>query len=478
MEYTASTRAESPTAPPDHGQHGLTALDDSGQAMKDRNSQPATELIVPRWLITMAGGTAQVLSEQAVAVASADIIAVGHAAELRQQYAGTRVTELPHHVLIPGLVNAHGHAAMTLFRGLADDRDLMTWLQEHIWPAEAAHVSEQFATCGVELAIAEMLRSGTTCFSDMYYFPEVTAKVATRLHMRTQIAFPVLDFPTVWASDADEYLRKGTRLLDDYRDDALVKVAFGPHAPYTVSDEPLKRIAVLADELDADIQVHLHETAHEVEESLKIHGKRPIQRLAELGCLTQNTQCVHMTQLTDSDIGLLQTSHAKVIHSPESNLKLASGFCPVQKLLDAGVVVGIGTDGAASNNDLDLLLEMRTAALIGKAVSGNAAAVSASAVLNMATLGGATALGLADRCGSIEVGKAADLTAITLTDPSAQPCYDLVSHLAYSVNSRDVSDVWVGGRRQLERGLLVGIDTDRLLAEVGKWRETIAGSKG
>jgi 5-methylthioadenosine/S-adenosylhomocysteine deaminase len=294
--------------------------------------------------------------------------------------------------------------------------------------------------------------------------------------MRAQIAFPVIDFPSAWASGPDEYLHKGRELIEQWKDHELVQIAIGPHAPYTVSDESLRQVAALSEESGAPIQIHLHETAFEVEESLKTLGRRPLDRLADLGCLTALTQCVHMTQVADSDIDKLLSSHAAVIHSPESNLKLASGFCPVQKLLDAGVRLGLGTDGAASNNDLDMFGEMHTAALIGKAVAGRADAVTASAALHMATLGGADALGLGSVCGSIESGKSADLTAVKLDGLSSMPVYDLVSHLVYSVNSRDVSDVWVAGRRQLSGGSLTHIDVDELGSRVRRWQAVIASS--
>ena len=382
--------------------------------------------------------------------------------------------ELPQHVVIPGLINAHGHAAMSLFRGLADDFPLMEWLQEHIWPAEGRWVSDDFVRDGTALAIAEMLRSGTTCFSDMYFFPNAAAATAEQMGMRAQITCPVLDFPTVWAADATEYIHKGLAVQDEYKNNPLITVGFGPHAPYTVSDEPMQRIATLAAELDAPIQIHAHETAHEVAESIKLHGKRPLARLADLGLLGPRTQCVHMTQLDDSDIALLKQYGSHVIHCPESNLKLASGFCPVQRLLNEGVNVALGTDGAASNNDLDLFGELRTAALLAKAVAGDAAAVPATMALEIATINGARALGQEDRIGSLEAGKAADICAIDMGTLESLPLFHPISQIVYTNSAPRVTHVWVAGRARLENRTLLAADYDELVARARRWQAAIA----
>lgn len=389
------------------------------------------------------------------------------------QWQAREVIDLPHHVLMPGLINAHGHASMTLFRGLADDIPLMDWLQNHIWPAEGRWVDEAFTQEGAQLAMAEMLLSGTTCFSDMYFYPNVVARAAADAHIRCQLAFPILDFPTNWAANADEYLRKGLQLHDDYRNHPLIQIGFGPHAPYTVSDEPLKKVAIMSVETNMPVQIHLHETAFEVEEALKQGGKRPIQRLHELGLLTPQLQAVHMTQLTDEDIALLAETGTHVIHCPESNLKLASGFCPVAKLLQAGVNVALGTDGAASNNDLDLFGEMRTAALLAKGVSQNPSAVAAHTALEMATLNGARALGIDDVTGSLEAGKAADVIALDLNDIRCQPHYHLESQLVYSTPSSQVTDVWVAGRQLVQNRALTTLDLEAILSRAKSWQTRI-----
>jgi 5-methylthioadenosine/S-adenosylhomocysteine deaminase len=435
--------------------------------------QPVDLLISARWVVPVIP-EGQVLRDHSVVVDRGRIVALCPTDDARQRFNPAEVTDLKDHALFPGLINMHGHAAMSLFRGLADDLPLMTWLNDHIWPAESRFVDEKFVADGTLLAMAEMLRGGTTLFSDMYFFPDTAAEVAQQHRMRAQICVPVLDFPTNWASGADDYIRKGLAVRDRFRTSEFVQVAFGPHAPYTVSDEPLQQVATLAEEIGANIQIHLHETAHEVDEAMAKNGMRPLRRLAELGLLSPAMQCVHMTQLDDYDIRLVADTGAHVIHCPESNLKLASGFCPVGRLQEAGVNVCIGTDGAASNNDHDLLGEMRTAALLGKAVAGDAAAVGAHKTLAMATINAARALGRDAELGSIEVGKHADLIAVDMSDPLTQPVYDPVAHLVYSSNSRQISHSWIDGELHMEEGQLLRIDLIGLRERVNRWAREIA----
>lgn len=432
--------------------------------------QQVDTLIHARWVLTV-DSNRSILENQSIAIQKGKILAI----ESRDQcsYQSNNQVELREHVIMPGLINAHGHTPMTLFRGLADDLPLMEWLNDHIWPAEGRWVDEAFTLEGVELAMAEMIRSGTTCFSDMYFFPNVVAKAAAAAHMRCQIAFPILDFPSNWASGADDYLRKGLQLHDDYRNHELVNIAFGPHGPYTVSDGPLQKVSTMAVETNMCIQIHLHETAHEVEEAVKQTGKRPIQRLNDLGLLTPQTQAVHMTQLNDDEIALLAETGTHVIHCPESNLKLASGFCPVDRLLKAGVNVALGTDGAASNNDLDMMGEMRTAALLGKGVAQDPSAVAAHEALAMATINGAKALGIDHITGSVETGKAADLIAINMSDISCQPHYHLESQLVYATPAHQVTDSWIAGKRVMENRKLTTVDIDTALANAIEWKQKI-----
>lgn len=392
---------------------------------------------------------------------------------LTNRFAPAKTVDLPGQVLLPGLINCHGHAAMVLMRGLADDKPLMSWLNDHIWPAEQKWVGEKFVRDGTTLAIAEMLLSGTTCFADMYFYPDEVAATAFDMGMRAQVNFPVFDFPTAWAGNADEYISKGLALHDSYRSIDLITIGFGPHAPYTVSDAPLKKIAMYAAELQAPIHIHVHETAHEVAESQKAHDLRPIARLAELGVLGPSTQCVHMTQVSDEDIDCLVETGASVVHCPHSNLKLASGNCPVQKLIDSNINVCLGTDGAASNNDLDLFSEAQTAALIGKAVADSATAVSAMSALEMATINGARAMGLEEKIGSLEPGKLADFIAIDLNDISYMPMYDVISQLVYTNVGRRVSHVWIDGKPLVKNHALVGHNLAELFELARYWQQKL-----
>lgn len=430
-------------------------------------------LISSRWMIPVVPFD-QVLEDCAVAIDKGRIVAVIPRAEASKRFSARETIDLPKHILIPGLINSHGHAGMTLLRGFANDQPLERWLDEHIWPAEGRWVDADFVHDGSQLAMAEMIRSGTTCFADMYFFPDQVAKAAQKAGMRAQIASPVLDFPTAWARNPDEYISKALTVHDDFRTSDLITVGFGPHAPYTVSDEPLQRIAMLAEELEAPIQIHLHETAFEVTQALEQSGKRPIQRLQDLGLLSPLAQCVHMTQVEAVDIELLIQSGAHVVHCPESNLKLASGFCPVDRLLKAGVNVALGTDGAASNNDLDLLGEMRTAALLAKGVANNATALNAHEALRMATINGAKALGQEQQIGSLEAGKAADITAIRVDSLEATPLFDPVSHIVYTNCSRDVSDVWVKGKALLRERRLKTLNEEEIRQKADQRQSLIA----
>ncbi|WP_313463444.1 TRZ/ATZ family hydrolase [Pseudomonas nitroreducens] len=435
---------------------------------------PLDLLLFPTWIVPVEPAGI-VLRDHGLGIRDGRIALLAPRAEaLRHPAAETR--ELPGMLLSPGLINAHGHAAMSLFRGLADDLALMTWLQEHIWPAEAKWVSEDFVRDGTELAIAEQLKGGITCFSDMYFLPQVACEVVHKAGVRAQISVPVLDFPVPGARDADDAIRQGLALRDDLKHHPRIKVAFGPHAPYTVSDDKLENILMLAEELDAGIHMHVHETAFEVQQALEKHGERPLARLHRLGLLGPRFQAVHMTQVNDEDLAMLVETNSSVVHCPESNLKLASGFCPVERLWQAGVNVAIGTDGAASNNDLDLLGETRTAALLAKAVAGQATALDAHRALRMATLNGARALGMEQETGSLELGKAADITAFDLSGLAQQPVYEPASQLIYASGRDCVRNVWVGGKQLLEDGKLTRLDEERLIAVAGEWGRKIAGA--
>jgi 5-methylthioadenosine/S-adenosylhomocysteine deaminase len=432
----------------------------------------ADTLIHARWIVPVEpDGTA--LDHHSLAIRDGRILAILPSATARSRYTARDSVELPTHALIPGLVNTHTHAAMSLFRGLADDLPLMDWLTKHMWPAEARWVSSEFVRDGVRLAAAEMLKSGTTCVNDMYFFPEDAAAVLREAGMRACVGLILIDFPTAYAQSADDYFDKGLKLHDSLRHDPLITTAFAPHAPYSVSDGALAKIRTVNNELNLPVHMHVHETAHEVDEAVARTGQRPLARLDALDLLGPALVAVHMTQLKDEEITRLAEAGASVVHCPESNLKLASGFCPVQALLKAGVNVALGTDGAASNNDLDLLDEMRVAALLAKAVSGDATAVPAHTALRMATLNGAKALGLDEQIGSLKPGKAADITAIDLSALSSQPVYDPVSQIVYSVGREQVTDVWVAGRRLLANRTLTTLDEAAILRRAQSWRDKI-----
>ena len=429
-------------------------------------------LIHARWVIPVEPD--QVVHEHyAVAIHEGRILALLPSTDAEQRYAAGTVHRLDTHALIPGLINAHTHGAMTLLRGLADDLPLMEWLHHHIWPAEQRWVSEEFVHDGTLLAVAEMLRGGTTCFNDMYFFPDVTARVCSDAGMRASVGLIVLDFPSAWAGSADEYLSKGIELHDALHGDALIRTAFAPHAPYTVSDAPLLRIQTYVNELEIPVHMHVHETADEVRQSVDATGERPIARLERLGLLSPYLVAVHMTQLEDEEIALVAERGVHVVHCPESNLKLASGFCPVHRLHQAGVNLALGTDGAASNNDLNMFSETRTAALLAKAVAADAAALPAHAALRMATLNGAKALGMEQLTGSLEPGKAADLVAVTLDGIETQPVYHPLSQLVYATGRDKVTDVWVAGRHLLNRRELTTIDEQQVLERTRQWRDRI-----
>lgn len=434
--------------------------------------QTVDTLIYARWIIPVIPQDIS-LSHHAIAIDGGRIIDILPAAEAAERYHAHEESRLDGHVLLPGLINAHTHASMSLFRGMADDLPLMTWLNDHIWPAEARWLSPEFVADGTRLAIAEMIRGGTTCFNDMYLFAEETANIAHETGMRAMIGLIVFDFPTPYAESAEEYLEKGEALHDRWRTSELVHTAFSPHAPYSVSDDVFRKIATINNELNLPVHIHAHETAHEVAEAIKKNGIRPLERLDNLDLVNPNLLAVHFTQVTDEDIALLARSGAHIIHCPESNLKLASGFCPITQLLNAGINVALGTDGAASNNDLDMLGEMRTAALLAKGVSGEATAVPAHMALRMATINGARALGLEDLIGSLEIGKAADIAAIDLSHIATTPVYDPASQVVYAAGRDQVTDVWIAGKHLLRNGQLINIDMTRIKASAERWRDNI-----
>ena len=433
---------------------------------------PIDLLIEARWIIPVEPADTT-LEHHAVAIKDERIVAVLPIGEARTRFDAAETVTLPDHILIPGLVNLHCHAAMTLMRGLADDLPLMRWLQEAIWPTEARHASHAFVRDGSLLAAAEMLQGGITTCNDMYFFPEATAEAFDRLGLRAILGITVLDFPCQYATDADDFLRKGLAARDAWRDHPLIGFALAPHAPYTVSDKTFERVGALAAELEIPIHIHLHESAGEIADSLRDFGQRPITRLEALGLLGPNLIGVHAVHLAPEDIDRLALHQCAVAHCPTSNMKLASGTAPITRLVHRGLSVGLGTDGAASNNRLDLFREMRQASLLAKLDSGDASALPAHRVLRMATLDGARALGLDGQIGSLVAGKSADITAVRIDEPDAFPCYHPVSHLLHVLDRRCVSDVWVGGQQRLKRGKLLQITNTELLGIARLWQNKL-----
>ena len=429
-------------------------------------------IIEARWIIP-AEPYGLVLENHAIAIDKGVIQAIQPASDISLQFSPAEHIVLPQHALIPGLINLHTHAAMTLMRGLADGLSLMEWQNNHIWPAEIKHVNEDFVLDGTKLACAEMLKGGTTCFNDMYFFPEESAKAALASGMRGAIGMLTIDFPTAYASDSEDYLAKGLAMRDEYRHHPLLSFCFAPHAPYTVSDKALTSILTYAEQLDLPIHIHLHETEAEISHSLENFGMRPIARLHQLGLLSPGLIGVNMIHLTEEEIELTGNQGCSVAHCPSSNLKLANGFAPVSALLRQGVNVGLGTDGAASNNRLDMFEEMRLAALLAKGQSNRADELPAYQALQMATLNSAKALGLGDRIGSLVKGKMADITAVDFSAPELSPCHDPASHLVYSAGREHVSHVWVDGKILVKEGELTTLNEQEILAKALFWEDRI-----
>jgi 5-methylthioadenosine/S-adenosylhomocysteine deaminase len=434
----------------------------------------AVDLLISARRVIPVNPAGVVLENHSVAVHGGRIAAVLPSAQAERIYRPAEHIRLDRHALIPGLVNLHTHAAMTLMRGLADDLPLMAWLQDHIWPAETRHVSPDFVYDGTLLACAEMLRGGVTCCNEMYFYPEAAARAALDAGMRASVGIIALEFPTPYAADADDYLAKGLAARDALREEPLLSFCMAPHAPYSVSDATFSRIVTIAEELDLPVHLHLHETRDEIGQSIAQFKVRPVERLNALGIVGPRLIAVHCVHLSAQEIALLARHGASVAHCPSSNLKLASGFAPVAAMLDEGINVGIGTDGAASNNRLDLFQEMRSAALLAKAVGDDPKAMPAHQALACATLNGARALGLEAEIGSLEPGKHADICAVAFEDPGLAPCYDPVSHLVYAAGREHVSHVWVAGELRVKEGRLTHVNRDDLDKRILLWQNKLA----
>jgi 5-methylthioadenosine/S-adenosylhomocysteine deaminase len=434
-------------------------------------------LVCARWVLPVEPDGV-VLDDHAVAIRGGRIVALLPTEQARGRFDAAEVVERPHHALLPGLVNAHTHAAMTLLRGRAESVSFGPWLRETIWPIEQRWVDPEYVRDGTELAIAEMLRGGVTCFGDMHLWPEVVARTAAESHVRASVGLVVAEAATRWASGPTEYIEKGLALRDEYRGDPLISTFFAPHAPYTVEDVTLLRIRRLADELEIPVAMHLHESRWEIDRSRELHGLRPIERLKKLGLANPLLVAVHLTQADPADIDCIAAAGAAVVHCPQSNLKLGNGVCPVTALLERGVAVALGTDGAASNNDLDVLSEMQTAGLLAAGVTGRPGSLVSKDLLRMATLEGARALGLGDTTGSLVVGKWADLCCLNLRAPRSWPVHDVEATIVYASSAQQVTDTWVAGRHVYGSGALPYLDEVAVLDRADAWRTRIDAGHG
>jgi 5-methylthioadenosine/S-adenosylhomocysteine deaminase len=431
-------------------------------------SAPNPQLLLPSWLATAAENLpdAGLVPNGALLVEGGKIAAIGSADELIQRFPNVERVDLSGHLLLPGLINLHTHAAMSLMRGIADDLPLDRWLQERIWPIEGRIVSSDFVYDGTVIAAHEMLLGGVTLFNDMYFYPEASARAVLAMGMRAVVGLPIIEFSTPYASGAADCLRKGLECRDFFRGENSLWFALAPHAPYTVSDESFREVAGLSAELGMSISCHVHETAQEVSDSVRLYGVRPLARLEQLGILGPDLVAVHAVHCDASDIDRLAKFDVNVAHCPHSNLKLASGFAPVAAMLASGIRVGVGTDGSASNNRLDLLEELRCGVLLAKGVSQNAAAWPAHQALRSVTIDAAHALGVNRTVGSLEVGKSADMIAVNFSGASTQPVYDPVSHFVYCAGRDLISDVWIQGQYVVRKRQVVSEAARRTVEEV------------
>lgn len=443
--------------------------------------QSVALIIQARWLLPILPRNT-LLEHQAIVIQSGEIIDICSFTEAEQQYNAEELIELTEHVLMPGLINLHTHAAMNLMRGIADDLPLMPWLEQHIWPAEKKLLSPSFVHDGTLLACAEMLSGGITTFNDMYFYPVAAAEASLKIGMRANLGLVVLEFPTEYANDADSYIDKGTHARDQFKNEPLISFSFAPHAPYTVSDSTFEQINTLSAQLNIGLHIHLHETLTEIAQSEQKYGMRPLARLAKLGLLDATTTFAHCVHLNELEIELLAEHGCSIAHCPTSNLKLGSGIAPIADCIRQSIHVGLGSDSAASNNRLDLFAEMRLAALLAKGSNHDATAVSAYQALEMATINGARALNLEEKIGSIEIGKLADLTAVRLSEINMQPCFDPVSHLVYVAGREQVSHVWVNGDLKYYKpinndGVYSHVEPQELSDIVAKWQDKLEDFK-
>lgn len=431
------------------------------------------QIIHGKWIITGEAKN-QTLENHSLIIKDGLIKDILPTTQASQRYQSQSTQHFATHAILPGLINSHTHIAMNYFRGLADDLTLMDWLNHHIWPAEKKWVSQEFVHDASMFAMAEMIRGGTTCFNDMYFFLQATAQAADVAGIRAFIGMTVIDFPTAWAKNPDEYIAKGLEFLQEYKKHPRISTTLAPHAPYTVADETMLKIKEIAEKYHLKINMHIQETAEEVHQSLEKYKMRPLRRLQKLGMISPQLIAIHMTQIDDDDLAILEAERPSIVHCPESNMKLASGACPVAKLQSLELNVALGTDGAASNNDLDMIGEMRSAAFLAKLSTRDPTALSASETITMATLHGAKALGIDNITGTLTAGKSADFIAINLDEIETQPLYQPTSQIVYAASRQQVTDVWVAGKQLMKNRQLLTLDEAALKEKAKYWREKIA----
>src|SRR5215813_7860472 len=432
----------------------------------------AVDLIIKGGTVVTMDGPRRVIDNGGVAVKSGRITAVGKSAEIERDYTAREVINAAGKVVIPGLINGHTHVPMTLFRGIADDLDLQEWLTKYIFPAEAKNVTEDFVRVGTRLGLAEMIRSGTTTYCDMYYFEDAIADETFKAGMRGVLGETIIDFPVADNKTYDEGLAYTERFVKKWQGNALIVPAIAPHAPYTVSEAHLKAARALSDRTGAPIVTHIEETKREVDDSVKAKGASPIEYLNRIGFLNNRVIAAHVVWPSEEELGLLKQFGVGIVHNPQSNMKLASGVAPVPQMLKNDLPVGLGTDGAASNNDLSLWEEMDTAAKLHKLISRDPKVVSAQEAFEMATIRGARALHLEKEIGSIEKGKRADLVMVDLDALNQTPYYNIYSDLVYATKAGDVRTVIIEGRVVMRDRRLLTLNEETIKADARRYRET------
>jgi len=440
-------------------------------------------IISASWIIPMSTESAEsteINSEKKYLENAALVIHKGKILDLDRQeiifkkYESKNLINKKNHVLMPGLINSHTHLAMSLLKGVADDLPLMTWLKNNIWPAESAFVSQEFVRDGAELALLELIQGGVTCVNDMYFYAEETAKIINQSGMRGFVSNSILNIPMPWAPTLEDCFLKAEKICEQVKQYDLVGATIAPHAPYTNDVNSLTMAKLLAEKFNTQIHMHVQETYSELQQHDLLYKERPLETLNKLDLVSKKLMAVHMTQVSESDIQLLKNTGASVIHCPESNMKLASGACPVAQLLKNNINVALGTDGSASNNNLDMFGEMRSASFMAKLIDQDPESLSAYQLLQMASINGAKALGIENQTGSLEIGKSADFIAVDLHDAATLPVYNPISQLVYAAHAHQVTDSWVAGKLIMENRKVLNLDSELIFQKAEVWREKIS----